>query len=89
MRIPPQLALDSMRLNEEIALRQAAIVATARTPIGRAHRGALNNVGGATLGAHVVGAAVERAGIDPAEVYELERAPESLAPDTRCTVTKY
>jgi len=68
MHIPPQLALNSVRLNEEIALRQAAIVATARTPIGRAYRGALNNVGGATLGAHVVGAAVERAGIDPAEI---------------------
>jgi len=49
-------------------MKDAAIVATARTPIGKAHRGALNNIHGATLAAHSIRAAVERAGIDPAEI---------------------
>jgi acetyl-CoA C-acetyltransferase len=47
---------------------EAVIVAGARTPIGKAYRGALNATYGATLGAHAVGAAVERAGLDPREV---------------------
>jgi acetyl-CoA C-acetyltransferase len=47
------------------------IVSFARTPIGKAYRGALNNTHGATLGAHAVAAAVERAGIDPAEVEDV------------------
>jgi acetyl-CoA C-acetyltransferase len=46
----------------------AVIVATARTPIGKAYRGALNATHGATLGAHAVTAAVERAGLDPAQI---------------------
>ena len=49
-------------------MREAVIVSTARTPIGKAYRGALNNTSGATLGGHAIRAAVERAGIDPAEV---------------------
>jgi len=49
-------------------MRDAVIVAAARTPIGRAYRGAFNNTSGATLGAMSLKAAVERAGIDPAEV---------------------
>jgi len=47
---------------------EAVIIATARTPIGRAYRGAFNNTHGAVLGGHVIQHAVERAGIDPAEV---------------------
>jgi acetyl-CoA C-acetyltransferase len=47
---------------------EAVIIATARTPIGRAFRGAFNNTHGAVLGGHVIQHAVERAGIDPAEV---------------------
>ena len=49
-------------------MRQAAIVSAARTPIGRAYRGALNNVSGPTLGAHAIAAAVERAGVEATEV---------------------
>ena len=49
----------------------AVIVATARTGIGRAYRGAFNNTHGATLGGHVVAAAVKRAGLDPAEVEDV------------------
>src|SRR5258706_15294026 len=47
---------------------EAVIVSTARTPIGKAFRGAFNMTHGATLGGHVVKHAVERAGIDPAQV---------------------
>src|SRR6185369_12210068 len=46
-----------------------AIVATARTGIGRAFRGALNNTHGAALGAHVIAAALRRAGV-PADAVE-------------------
>jgi len=46
----------------------AVIVSTARTPIGKAFRGSFNMTHGADLGGHVVRHAVERAGIDPAEV---------------------
>ena len=47
---------------------EAVIVSTARTPIGRAFRGAFNITHGATLGGHVIRHAVERAGLDPAEI---------------------
>ncbi len=49
-------------------MREAAIVSVARTPIGRAFRGAFNQTPGATLAGHTVKHAMERAGIDPAEV---------------------
>ena len=52
-------------------MKEAAIVATARTPIGKAFRGALNNVHGATLAAHVIGAAVRRARLEPGEVSDV------------------
>ena len=49
-------------------MREAVIVSTARTPIGKAYRGGFNNLGGASLGAASVAEAVKRAGIDPARV---------------------
>jgi len=49
-------------------MRDAVIVAVARTPIGRAYKGAFNATGGATLGAHSLRAAIERAGIEGGEV---------------------
>ncbi len=49
-------------------MREAVIVATARTPIGKAYRGAFNNTGSPTLGGHAIREAVKRAGIDPGEV---------------------
>jgi len=52
-------------------MSKAVIVSTARTPIGKAFRGALNNVHGAALGAHVIKAAAERARIDLAEVEDV------------------
>ena len=45
--------------------REAVIVSTARTPIGKAHRGAFNATAPDRLAAHVMNAAVDRAGIDP------------------------
>jgi acetyl-CoA C-acetyltransferase len=51
--------------------RDAVIVSTARTPIGLAFRGSLNNVASPTLAAHAIGAAVARAGIDPGEVQDV------------------
>jgi acetyl-CoA C-acetyltransferase len=49
-------------------MREAYIVATARTPIGRAYRGAFNNTPSPTLSAMSIRAAVDRAGIEGAEV---------------------
>ncbi|HET9489321.1 MAG TPA: acetyl-CoA C-acyltransferase [Methylomirabilota bacterium] len=49
----------------------AVIVSTARTPIGRAYRGAFNNTHGAVLGGHVIKHAVERARLDPGEVEDV------------------
>ncbi len=49
----------------------AVIVSTARTPIGKAFRGAFNITHGAVLGGHVVKHAVERAGIEPGEVEDV------------------
>ena len=46
----------------------AVIVSTARTPIGRAFRGSLNDTHGATMGAHVIRHAVARAGVDAGEI---------------------
>ena len=52
-------------------MSEAVIASIARTPIGKAYRGALNYTHGATLGAHAVTAAVERAGVDAAEVEDV------------------
>ncbi|MFS0851288.1 acetyl-CoA C-acyltransferase [Novosphingobium panipatense] len=49
-------------------MREAAIVATARTGIGRAYRGAFNDTEAPVMSAHVVDAVLERSGIDPARV---------------------
>ncbi|ODT26578.1 MAG: acetyl-CoA acetyltransferase [Hyphomicrobium sp. SCN 65-11] len=49
-------------------MADAVIVSTARTPIGRAYRGAFNNLHGASLGGHVVAEAVKRAGVAPEEI---------------------
>ena len=49
-------------------MTQAVIVSTARTPLAKSWKGAFNMTHGATLGGHAVKAAVERAGIAPAEV---------------------
>ncbi|MDR6219355.1 acetyl-CoA C-acyltransferase [Deinococcus soli (ex Cha et al. 2016)] len=50
---------------------EAVIVSTARTPIGKAYRGFLNDTHGSDLGAHAVTHAVARAGVDPAEIEDV------------------
>jgi acetyl-CoA C-acetyltransferase len=52
-------------------MREAVIVSAARTGIGKAFRGSLNKTHGATMTAHVIQRAVERAQIDPAEVEDV------------------
>ena len=49
-------------------MREVAIVATARTGIGKAYRGAFNDTEAPVMGAHVVNAVLERSGVDPARV---------------------
>ncbi len=52
-------------------MKEAVIVSTARTPIGKAYRGAFNNTHGAVLGAHAMKHAMEKANIDPQEVEDV------------------
>ena len=52
-------------------MNDAVIVSTARTGLAKSWKGAFNMTYGATLGAHAVRAAIERAGIDPAEVEDV------------------
>ncbi|MBL6454739.1 acetyl-CoA C-acyltransferase [Belnapia sp. T6] len=52
-------------------MRTAVLVSTARTPIGRAYRGAFNDTQAQGLGGHVIAEAVKRAGLDPAEVEDV------------------
>lgn len=49
-------------------MREAVIVSTARTAIGKANRGYFNNTEATLIGAHVMNAAVDRAGIDPRRI---------------------
>ncbi|MBH9974397.1 MULTISPECIES: acetyl-CoA C-acyltransferase [Bartonella] len=50
---------------------EAVIVSTARTPIGKAFRGSLNLTHGADLAAHCIKAAINKIGIDPADVEDV------------------
>ena len=74
-----------------MTIPQAVIVSTARTPIGKAFRGAFNNTHGAVMAGHAIAHAVARAGIEPGEVEDvilgcggpeglphLSRAPRTL-----------
>jgi acetyl-CoA C-acetyltransferase len=51
-----------------MSLTEAVIVSTARTPIGRAYRGAFNDTEAPVLGGHVIRAALAKAGVDGADV---------------------
>src|SRR5919108_6218153 len=75
-----QMLHDLARLREgcmieghrgSIVMREAVIVSTARTPIGRAYRGAFNDTQAQALAGHVVAEAVKRAGVDPVEVEDV------------------
>ena len=52
-------------------MKEAVIVSTARTPIGKAYRGAFNNTKGPQLAGHAIREAVKRAGLEPGEVDDL------------------
>lgn len=52
-------------------MREAVVVSTARTPIGRAYKGAFNDTQGQDLAGRAIAAAVERAGLDPSDVEEV------------------
>jgi acetyl-CoA C-acetyltransferase len=52
-------------------MKEAVIVSTARTPIGKAYRGAFNNTEGPTMASFAIRAAVERAGVEPGEVEDV------------------
>src|SRR5437762_7663948 len=67
----PGIMFPSPHEHKERPMADAVIVSTARTPIGRAYRGAFNNTHGAVLGGHVIGHAVKRAGLEPGEVEDV------------------
>ncbi len=52
-------------------MREAVVVSTARTPIGKAYKGAFADTQGQELAAHAIAAAVDRAGLDGSEVEEV------------------
>jgi acetyl-CoA acetyltransferase len=52
-------------------VREAVIVSTARTPIGRAFRGSLNNIKSPTLMGHALRHAVQRSGVDGAQIEDV------------------
>ena len=52
-------------------MREAVIVSTARTPIGKAYRGAFNNTQAQELAGHAIANAVSRAGIEGGEVEDV------------------
>ncbi len=52
-------------------MREAVLVAGARTPIGKAFRGAFNQTHGATMAGHAIKHAVERAGVEPGEIEDV------------------
>jgi acetyl-CoA C-acetyltransferase len=52
-------------------MREAVIVSVARTPIGKAYRGAFNDTQGQALGGHAVAEAVKRAGVDPGSIEDV------------------
>ena len=64
----PNASWDS---DGEHVMREAVIVSTARTPIGRAYKGAFNNTHGAVLGGHVVHEAVSRARLAPQDIEDV------------------
>src|SRR5207237_1062740 len=65
---PANLRQPANNTSKENPMRRAVIVSTARTPIGRAYRGAFNDTQPQTLAGHAIAEAVRRAGVDPAEI---------------------
>ena len=67
-------------------MREAVIVSAARTPIGKAYRGAYNNTGAPTLGSYSIKEAISRAGIEASEVEDVHYG---LCATTRHSSIKY
>jgi acetyl-CoA C-acetyltransferase len=73
-------------------MREAVIVSTARTPIGRAYRGAFNHLEAPTLAAHAIREAVRRARIEPGEVEEVvmgvavQQGTQGFNPGRQCAI---
>lgn len=63
--------MSGLSLIPKHPMKDAVIVSTARTPIGMAYRGALNNIKSPTMAAHAISHAVNRAGVDPGEIEDL------------------
>src|SRR5213075_227933 len=59
------------RIPPEVTMTEAVIVSTARTPIGKAYKGALNHTEGATLLGHAISSALSRAKLEGAEVEDV------------------
>ncbi len=66
-----RMTSDKLSMTGGRHVREAAIVSTARTPIGKAFRGAFNDTHGATIAGHVIEHAVKRSGLDPAEIEDV------------------
>ena len=72
-------------------MREAVIVSTARTPIGKAYRGAFNDTHAQTLGGHVIASALKRASVEGGEVDDVvmgaalqQGSPAAMSPASRC-----
>ena len=59
-----ELVKNNKTFNQEVEMNEAVIVSTARTPIGKAYKGAFNNTHGATLAGHAVKKAIEISGVE-------------------------
>jgi len=71
LRLPRTREMVRRLSHQEKIVREAVIVSTARTPIGKAYRGAFNNTEAPTLAGHVIAAAVQRAKIEPGQVEDV------------------
>ena len=60
-------------------MREAVIVSAARTPIGKAYRGAYNKTDAPTLGSYSIKEAVERAKVDPNEIESFKNSTIKFA----------
>jgi acetyl-CoA acetyltransferase len=68
-------------------MQDVVIVSTARTPLCKSWKGSLNMTHGATLGGHVVKAAIERANVDPLEVEDVLVPRRRMVPVVVTVVT--
>ena len=63
-------------------MKEAVIVSTARTPIGKAYRGIFNDTEAPTMASHAITAAVERAGLEPGETIVISNLDPFRGADT-------